>query len=54
MAGKVLAAPNNSDKILVFDPVTKAVEGVDITDVATGNGKFDTAIMLIDGWMAAG
>ncbi|CAK0886478.1 unnamed protein product [Prorocentrum cordatum] len=37
---KIVAAPRNSDKLLVYDTEPKAVEGVDITSVATGVFKF--------------
>jgi hypothetical protein len=37
---KVVAAPCDSDKLLLFDPATKVVEGIDVTSVATGNYKF--------------
>ena len=37
---KVVAAPYNSDKLLLFDPATKVVEGIDVTSVARGKFKF--------------
>ena len=31
------AAPRNSNKLLLFDPATKHVEGIDVTHVAPGD-----------------
>ena len=35
VGNKVIAAPWDADKLLIFDPDTKGVEGVDIARVAT-------------------
>ena len=38
--GKLYAAPNMSNNLLVYDPETGEVEGIDVTAVASGNLKF--------------
>ena len=38
--GKVYAAPFDADKLLVYDPSTGALEGIDVSTVARGDSKF--------------